>query len=114
MSSWLWLLLAACLFAPVAYGLRRANELFALSANNGKLTIKRGRVPPALFSELAEIAERARLDDTEIRVVSESGVPRLVVNVARGATSPALEQAARNVLGRFSVAQIRAGRLRAS
>jgi uncharacterized protein DUF3634 len=113
MSSWLWLLLAACLFAPIAYGLRRASELFALSASNGKLTITRGRVPPALFSELAEIAERARLDGAEICVVSEAGAPRLVVKLAGSATSPALEQAARNVLGRFSVAQIRAGRLRA-
>ena len=114
MSAWLWLLLAAGLFALVAYGLRGANELFALSASDGKLTITRGRVPPALFSELAEIAERARLDDAQICVLSESGVPRLVVKLAGGATNPALEQAARNVLGRFSVAQIRAGRLRAS
>ena len=114
MSSWLWLLLAACLFAPIAYGLRRANELFALTANSGILTITRGRMPPALFSELAEIAERARLDNAEFRVLSESGIPRLIV---RGAPSHALqqaEQAARNVLGRFNVAQIRAGRLRAS
>jgi hypothetical protein len=111
MSSWLWLLLAACLFAPIAYALRRANELFVLSARNGTLRITRGRVPPALFSELAEIAERANLDNAEIRVLSESGVPRLFVS---GANASALEQAgqaARNVLGRFSVAQIRAGRL---
>ena len=114
MSSWLWLLLAAGLCAPIAFGLRRANELFTLSARNGTLTVTRGRVPRALFSELAEIAERTRLDDAQICVVSESGVPRLVVKVAGGAASPAVEQAARNVLGRFSVAQIRAGRLRAS
>jgi hypothetical protein len=117
MSSWFWLLLAAGLFAPIAYGLRRANELFALSARSGTLTVICGRVPPELFAELAEIAERARLDTAVIRVLSESGVPRLLVRDADGATSPALEgaeQAARNVLGRFSVAQIRAGRLRAS
>jgi hypothetical protein len=114
MSSWLWLLLAACLCAPIAFGLRRANELFVLSARSGRLTVTRGRVPPALFSELAELAERIRLDDAQICVVSESGVPRLVVKGAGGAASPAVEQAARNVLGRFSVAQIRVGRLRAS
>jgi hypothetical protein len=117
MSSWLWLLLAACLFAPIAYGLRRANELFALSARDGTLTIMRGRVPPALFSDLAEIAERARLDNAELRVLSVSGIPRLLMSDADGGVSPALEQAAqaaRNVLGRFSVVQIRAGRLRAS
>ena len=83
MSSWLWLLLAACLFAP----------------------------------NLAEIAERAQLDHAELRVLSVSGIPRLLMSDADGGVSPALEQAAqaaRNVLGRFSVVQIRAGRLRAS
>jgi hypothetical protein len=113
MSAWLWLLLAVCLCAPLAYGLRRANELFALSARAGKLTVLRGRVPPSLFSELAEIVERAQLDDAEIRVVTEAGVPRLFVSGAESVTHPAIEQAGRNVLGRFSVAQIRAGRLRA-
>jgi hypothetical protein len=113
MSAWLWLLLAVCLCAPLGYGLRRANELFVLSARAGKLTVLRGRVPPGLFSELAEIAERARLDHAEIRAVTESGVPRLFVTGAQGATHTATEQAGRNVLGRFSVARIRAGRLRA-
>jgi len=117
MSAWLWLLLAVCLFAPLAYGLRRANELFVLSASHGKLTITRGRVPAALFADLADIAERAKLHDAQLRVVSESGVPRLLVCSVDGVKSgayAALEQAGRNVLGRFSVAQIRAGRRRAS
>ena len=64
----------------------------------------------AALAEVAEIAERERLDGAEIRVLSESGVPRLVL---RGAPNPALEQAFRNVLGRYPVSQIRAGRLRA-
>jgi hypothetical protein len=117
MSAWLWLVLAAFLLAPLVYGLRRANELFALSASHGKLTIRRGRVPAALFADLAEIAERAKLNDAEIRVVSEAGVPRLLVcsiNRESGPQYDALEQAARNALGRFSVAQIRAGRRSAS
>jgi hypothetical protein len=92
------------------YALRRANELFALTARAGKLVLLRGRLAPVLFSEFAEIAERERLDGAEIRVLSESGVPRLVL---RGAPNPALEQAFRNVLGRYPVSQIRAGRLRA-
>ena len=92
----------------IFYGLRRANELFALSAQRGKLTVTRGRLPPALFSDLEDIAARERLDQVELRVVSEAGVPRLLSSNA----GPAFEQAARNVLGRFSVAQIRAGRRR--
>jgi len=99
-------------FALLAFGfaLRRANELFALSARAGKLELLRGRLSPALFAEFSEIAQRERLDNTEIRVLSESGVPRLVLH---GGPHPASEQAFRNVLGRYPVAQIRAGRLRA-
>ncbi len=93
----------------IFFGLRRANELFALSAREGTLTVTRGRLPPALLSDLEDIAARERLDKAEVRVVSESGVPRLLSSGA----GPAFEQAARNVLGRFSVAQIRAGRRRA-
>ncbi|MEP7051167.1 MAG: DUF3634 family protein [Pseudomonadota bacterium] len=94
----------------IFYGLRRANELFALSARNGVLTVTRGRLPPALFADLADIAAREGLDNVHIRAVSEAGVPRLLF---KGPTRVAAAQAARNVLGRFSVTQIRVGRRRA-
>jgi len=90
--------------------MRRANELFALSARDGKLELRRGRLSPALFSEFADIAARERLDGTEIRALNESGSPRLML---RGVSNPAAEQALRNVLGRYPIAQIRTGRLRA-
>jgi Protein of unknown function (DUF3634) len=106
-----WLLLAACLLLPIAYGLRRANELFVLGERNGKLSVLRGRLPPALFADLTDIAERWPLGASELHVVSESGTPRLFV---KGPEQPALAQAARNVLGRFNVAQIRAGKRRAA
>lgn len=92
------------------FAMRRANELFALSARAGKLELLRGRLSPALFSEFADIARRERLDGTEIRVLSESGAPRLTF---MGPENRAAEQALRNVLGRYPVSQIRAGRLRA-
>jgi hypothetical protein len=110
MPNWAWLILTCLVLLGFGYALRRANELFALGARAGKLELLRGRLSPALFSELADIADRERLDGTEIRVLSESGAPRLVL---RGAPSPIAEQAMRNVLGRYPVAQIRAGRLRA-
>ncbi|MEO7035548.1 MAG: DUF3634 family protein [Polyangiaceae bacterium] len=109
MSGFFWLGLLCLALLAIFYGLRRANELFALSARDGTLTVVRGRLPPALLSDLGEIAARERLGNVEIRVVSESGVPRLFSSGA----PPAFEQAARNVLGRFSVAQLRAGRRRA-
>src|SRR4051812_5888911 len=110
MSNWFWLGLPCLMLLAFGYALRRANELFALSARAGKLELVRGRVSPALLSEFADIARRERLDNTEIRVLSESGSPRLVLS---GVVNPALEQALRNVLGRYPVAQIRTGRLRA-
>ncbi|MEO8903257.1 MAG: DUF3634 family protein [Polyangiaceae bacterium] len=110
MSGFLGLGLLCLALLAIFYGLRRANELFALSACEGRLTVVRGRLPPALFSDLQDIAARERLGAVEIRVVSESGVPRLLSSGG----PPAFEQAARNVLGRFSVAQLRAGRRRAS
>jgi len=110
MSNWFWLGLPCLVLLGFGFALRRANELFALRARAGKLELLRGRLSPALFSELAEIAARERLDDSEIRVLSEAGSPRLVL---RGEPNPALEQAFRNVLGRYPVSQIRAGRLRA-
>jgi len=91
-------------------GLRRVNELFAVSARGGKLRLLRGRMPQALFAELADIAERDHLDAIEWRVVSEGGAPRLLL---AGTPHAAAEQAARNVLGRYNLSQIRNGRLRA-
>jgi hypothetical protein len=102
-------LLCLALFG-IFYGLRRANELFVLSARAGTLTVSRGRLPPALFADLVDIAAREQLDNVRIRAVSESGVPRLI---CRGPMHAAAEQAARNVLGRFTVSQLRAGRRRA-
>lgn len=110
MSNWIWLSLPCLLLLAFGYALRRANELFALSARAGKLVLLRGRLPPALLAEFAEIAQRERLDNAEIRVLSESGAPRLLV---QGAANPALEQALRNVLGPYPIARIRSGRVRA-
>jgi hypothetical protein len=109
MSPALWLCIVAAIAVVAALVFRRANELFALTMRDGKLAVARGRLPPALFGAIAEIVEREPLRG-EIRVFSESGLPRLALS---GASQPALEQAARNVLGRYQVAQIRAGRLRA-
>jgi hypothetical protein len=105
----LWLALLAPIVLVAALVFRRANELFALGMRDGKLAVLRGRLPPALFGDLAEIIAREPLLG-ELRVVSEGGLPRLTL---RGASQPGLEQAARNVLGRYQVAQIRAGRLKA-
>ena len=110
MSLTAGLLLLLVLALPLAFAIMRSNELFVLRAQSGKLELARGRLPQALFSELADVAARQRLDGLELRAVVEGGVPRLVV---RGSISEAAEQQLRNVLGRFRLTQIRSGRLRA-
>jgi hypothetical protein len=109
MAMWLGLG-ALCALLAFGFAMRRANELFVLEQRGVGLSVLRGRIPPALFSALCEIAEREPLGEATLRVVSESGTPRLSVH---GAARPALEQAARNVLGSYSVSQIRNGRLKA-
>jgi hypothetical protein len=100
------LLVAFVLLALRAFSLAR--ELFRLSARHGELSLERGRLPPALFQELADVARRERLHDVVIRAVVEGGKPRLILDGdAKGA-----EQPLRNVLGRFTLLQIRTGRRR--
>lgn len=104
------LLLASSLLFPIARGIWLWTELFRITSKEGKLTLRRGRLPPALFSELADIAAREKLDGVLIRAVLTGGEARLVV------TGPNVErfvQPMRNVLGRFTLPQLRSGRLRA-
>ncbi|HVJ21315.1 MAG TPA: DUF3634 family protein [Polyangiaceae bacterium] len=110
MSLTVGLVIMLLLALPLAWAIARSNELFVLRARKGKLDLVRGRLPQALFRELADVAERQRLDDLEVRAVVEGGVPRLLV---RGQISEAAEQQLRNVLGRFKLTQIRTGKLRA-
>ena len=106
----LGILLLALLLLPIVRGVWLSTELFRLAASAGELRLERGRLPPALFSELSDIARRQQLDAVEIRAVLEGGAPTLRL---QGPGSSAAEQPLRNVLGRFSLAQIRSGRLRA-
>jgi hypothetical protein len=107
---WLWLgLLLLVLFG--LYALRAFtlhNELFRLSAEHGELSLEHGRLPPTLFNELADVARRERLHEVVIRAVVEGGKARLVVE----GDGKDAEQPLRNVLGRFTLQQIRAGRRR--
>lgn len=107
---WLWLVLLLLvlfgLHALRAFTLH--NELFRLSAEHGELSLEHGRLPPALLNELADVARRERLHEVVIRAVVEGGKPRLIVE----GDGKDAEQPLRNVLGRFTLQQIRAGRRR--
>jgi hypothetical protein len=86
---------------------RRANQLCAFVIENGKCRLASGRAPAALVGQIDDIVLRARLDRATLRVVVESGLPRLVPDAH---VPDAVVQQARNCIGQYQVAQFRRGR----
>ena len=103
----MWLVALVFVALLMWFGLRRANELsvFELSRDGARLV--RGRTPPELLSDVAEIGRRAALPVTVVRVVTERGTPRLI---APAGLSDGVIQQLRNVVGRHHVAHFRGGR----
>jgi len=86
--------------------LRGAPELARLEVRDGELSFVRGRMPPGLFGDLADVLSRRRVGRAEVRIVLDGGRPRVV---ASGVTDDELQQL-RNVTGAYSSAQFRSGR----
>lgn len=99
----------SCALGLVVLAAWRSNELFRIAVRDGQLRLERGRLPPALFDEVSEILRRERVQHAVVRVVLETGRPRLFLD----AEASAVAQPLRNVLGRFSLAELRSGRMRA-
>jgi hypothetical protein len=93
-----------------ARSFRLAAELFRISVNGGKVELTRGRLPRALFDEICDVVRREHVRNAVISAVKSAGRARLVVEASN---SRAVEQPLRNVLGRFSIDQIRTGSMRA-
>lgn len=107
MPPWSMLLLLAAAGAAFWLIVRRATELFCVRIERGRPHHVRGRLPPALFSDIADVVRSPSIDAVELRVVSQGGEPRLLVS---GELDEERIQRLRNVLGRFRTAQIRSGR----
>jgi hypothetical protein len=88
--------------------LRGAPELARLSLHNGKLSLRRGRMPPRLFDDFRDVLATRPIARADIRVVLDGGRPRVV---ATGLSEDELQQL-RNVTGSYTTAQFRAGRPR--
>jgi hypothetical protein len=86
------------------WGLRRASTLFTLRVKQGRITRSSGKIPARLLSEIADILERAGVTTAKIRGVVRDGRPVLLFD---GEMSPGTAQQMRNVMGQFSVAEIR-------
>lgn len=96
--------ICAMVGVPIVIGLSRANELVVLGSREGKLIVKRGRAPVRFLSELGEVARRAKLDGVTLKVVVEDGRPRLI---PEGAIDDGVLQRLRNVVGLFTLSQLR-------
>jgi len=90
---------------PLVLAILRANELFFLRVQGGKVAIRRGRIPQRLLDDIGEIV--AGVEHATLRGVVEGGRPRLY---AEGNLGPDLKQRLRNVMGTWSTAQIRQAR----
>src|SRR5882724_1334916 len=103
----MWLVAVAVLALSIGLLLRRANELCAVELSNEGARLLRGRAPATMLSDAAEVARRAQGGVARVRVVIESGVPRLLAP----ATLPeAVVQQLRNVVGQYQVVHFRTGR----
>jgi uncharacterized protein DUF3634 len=91
--------------APLVLAIVRANELFLLRVRNGAVRVVRGRVPPRLFDDVTDVVRHPVVLRADLRAVSEGGRPRLY---AEGELSPEHKQRLRNVIGTWTVQQIRA------
>lgn len=86
------------------WGLSRASTLFVVTIRDGRVARSRGRIPPRLLSEIADIIERAGVVRARIRGVVRDGRPVLLFD---GEMSPGTMQQMRNVVGQFTAGEIR-------
>ena len=104
MSPYLVALAFAALAWPLVVALARANELFCLLISAGRGSVVRGRIPKRLLDDVADVVARPPVEAVGLRAVNEGNRPTLVVI---GSLGDAQRQRLRNVLGEWTVAQIR-------
>lgn len=97
-------LLLLLLTIPLVVALMRANELFCLKIQGGKVRVARGRIPPALLGDLTDILGAPRVMEGTLRGVVEDRAVRVY---AEAELTDAQKQQIRNVVGRWPVAKIR-------
>jgi hypothetical protein len=107
MTSLLVPLLLLLLTIPLVVAILRANELFVLRADAGRVVVVRGKIPQRLVNELADVLCRApRPGVVTLRGVSEDGRVRLY---PAGELSDAEKQQLRNVIASWPVVRVRNG-----
>lgn len=111
MVSWLGLLLLGVALLLLTRAAFLGTELFRIRVREGELHLERGRLPPALFDEIADIVRLHRVQSATIGARLSGGGARLLFD--HDGAAAAAEQPLRNVLGRFTLRQLRSGKRRA-
>jgi hypothetical protein len=97
-------LLLLVALAPLVVALLRANELFVLRLRDGRLSIARGRLPKRLLDDIGDVLRDPPVLEGTLRGVSEDGRVRVYADAE---VTDAQRQRLRNVLGQWSVTQVR-------
>jgi hypothetical protein len=87
---------------PLTLAIVRANELFFLRIRDGRISVRRGRIPQRLLDDMTDVVRQ--VEGASLRGVVEGGRPRLY---AEGELGPEQKQRLRNLIGTWSTAQIR-------
>lgn len=88
------------------WGLQQSAILFTVRVRDGTITRVRGRIPPRLLSEIKDVVERAGVTDAQFTARSRGDQPVLHFE---GEMDPNMMQQMRNVMGQFTIGQIRTG-----
>jgi hypothetical protein len=87
---------------PVVVALMRANELFLLRLEDGRIKRVRGTIPQGLLNDIADVVRGN--DSGELRGVSEDNRVRLYLE---GDFTEQQRQALANTIARWPVARVR-------
>ncbi len=86
----------------------RGNEIFHVSIRNGRALLIRGRIPPSLFTQIADVARRAGVRDATVTAHKGDGRARLTTSGFGEGDAQRL----RNVFGLHPIHALRAAPLR--
>lgn len=101
---WAVFALVLATFVGVLAAAARSRTLFVLRARAGRVVGLRGRAPGELVRDLEDVVASRRADG-EIAVRIEGGAARVIVS---GGIDEPTAQRARNVVGRFPLARLKA------
>lgn len=104
---WIAAIILLLLASPLVIAMMRANELFVMKIHEGQALLVRGRIPPRLLTDIGDVVRGVAT--ARLRCISESGKPAVYSD---GVLGPVEMQRLRNLIGTWTVAQIRSGALR--